>query len=243
MKKIVLGALLLTTVLGMSCKKKEDDSSSSTAGSKLRVVKSPTGQNQTISANIDASGYVNFNAQQLMADGGSPLHSYSWSLEGSPIPPAGMTLTSLTGVVSRAGHANTGLSVGSSTFNVEVSDGSSTATGTITLTITGYTPGPAAVLQQLGSPFTLVDGVAGKAYGASLYVVGGTPPYSWQLDASYAGRADLTGAGLLVDASAGIVRGTIMSSAAGKTIKFKVIVKDATGETAVGSTVYTINIK
>lgn len=76
-----------------------------------------------------------------------------------------------------------------------------------------------------------------------MYVTGGTPPYSWLLDASYAGSSDLTGAGLTVDESAGIVRGTIMSSAAGKTIKFKVIVKDATGETAIGSTVYTINIK
>jgi hypothetical protein len=242
-KATVVLVMLAAMLLGVSCKKKDNNSSGSTAGSALRVLKSPTGQNQTMSANIDADGYVNFNAQQLMADGGSPLHSYTWSLELSPTPPSGVTITPLTGVVNRAGNSATGLSTGTKTFKVKVSDGTSTATGSIDLKITGYTPGPAALLQQIGAPFTLVDGVAGKSYGASLYVTGGTPPYSWLLDASYSGSSNLTGAGLTVDESAGIVRGTIMSSAAGKTIKFKVIVKDATGETAIGSTVYTINIK
>jgi hypothetical protein len=243
MSKRVLGYLFLAaSMLGAACKK-SDNSSASNAGSELRVLTSATGQNQTISANIDNSGYVNFNPQQLMADGGSPLHSYTWSLESSPTPPSGVSITSLTGVVTRPGNSGTGLSVGKKTFKVKVSDGSSTATGSVDLVITGYTPGPLAVLQQLGSPFTLVDGVANKPYGASLYVTGGTPPYSWSLDASYAGSADLTAAGLLVDASAGIVRGTIMNSASGKTIRFKVIVTDNAGETAIGSTVYTIKVK
>jgi hypothetical protein len=243
MSKRVLGYLFLAaSMLGAACKK-SDNSSASNAGSELRVLTSATGQNQTISANIDNSGYVNFNPQQLMADGGSPLHSYTWSLESSPTPPSGVSITSLTGVVTRPGNSGTGLSVGKKTFKVKVSDGSSTATGSVDLVITGYTPGPLAVLQQLGSPFALVEGVANKPYGASLYVTGGTPPYSWSLDASYAGSADLTAAGLLVDASAGIVRGTIMNSASGKTIRFKVIVTDNAGETAIGSNVYTIKVK
>ena len=52
------------------------------------------------------------------------------------------------------------------------------------------------------------------------------PPYSWSLDQSYAGSADLTMAGLVVDETGGIVRSTSFNSASGQIIKFKVIVKD-----------------
>jgi hypothetical protein len=88
-----------------------------------------------------------------------------------------------------------------------------------------------------------MDGTANKAYGASLYAMGGTPPFSWKLDASYAGSVDLTNAGLSIDGTGGIVRGTITNSAAGKTIKFKVVATDKTGTVAAFSPVYTIVIK
>lgn len=233
-----IGMVAAVAVALGGCTKTTTDS---TAGSKLRIVTSTSGQKQTITANIDNNGYVNFNPQQLMADGGSPAHTYTWSLDGTA--PAGVTLASLTGVISRNGTSTNGISAGNTTINVKVSDGTSEATGSVTLLVTNYTPGPTADFQQLSTAFTLVDGVANKAYGASLFVMGGTPPYSWHLDETYSGSADLTSAGLTVDASSGIVRGTILQAASGKVVHFRVVVTDNAGETAVYSPVYTINIK
>lgn len=70
-------------------------------------------------------------------------------------------------------------------------------------------------------------------------------PYSWKIDDTYSGSKDLTNAGLTVEKTSGIVRGTSFNSASGKIIKFKVIVtdKNGAGEVAVGSPVYTINVK
>ncbi len=230
------GLILFSAALLMvSCDK---DSESDTNGSTLRILKS-----QTLSANIDDNGYTNFGAQTILADGGSPLHNYTWSLDLSSNPPAGVTIEPLTGVINRLGNSSTGLSVGTSTFKVTVSDGSATRSEFVTLNVTGYTPGPAAILQQLSSDFQLVDGEANKPYGASLWVCGGTPPYKWHLDETYAGSADLTAAGLTVEGNGGIVTGTIMNSAAGKTIKFKVTVTDHNNDTAVFSPVYTIVVK
>lgn len=239
----LLGILFLssTLILLNSCEKDED--SNNNAGSTLRILKSPQGQYQTLSANIDENGYTNFNAQTVLADGGSPLHNYTWSLDMSSNPPSGVTIDPLTGVINRLGHESTGLSVGTSSFKVTVSDGSATRTEFVTLQVTGYTPGPAAILQQLSTNFQLVDGEANKPYGASLWATGGTPPYKWQLDETYPGSADLTGAGLTVEANGGIVSGTIQNSAAGKTINFKVVVTDQTNEVAVFSPVYTIVVK
>lgn len=241
-KLFVKGSIILLfsiAVFSISCEK---DSESDNNGSSLRILKSPQGGYQTLSANIDENGYTNFNAQTVLADGGSPLHNYTWSLDMSSNPPSGVTIEPLTGVINRLGHSSTGLSVGTSSFKVKVSDGSASTTENVTLIVTDYTPGPAAILQQLSSDFQLVDGEANKPYGASLWATGGTPPYKWHLDATYPGSADLTGAGLTVEANGGIVSGTILNSAAGKTIKFKVIVTDANNETAVFSPVYTIKV-
>jgi hypothetical protein len=57
----------------------------------------------------------------------------------------------------------------------------------------------------LSSRFQLKDGEANKPYGASLFVMGGVPPYSWKLDNTYPGSADLTNAGLTVEGTGGIV--------------------------------------
>jgi hypothetical protein len=231
---LIIQALLILGMISISsCEK----NSSST----LSILKSPTGQNQGISANIDNKGYTNFNAQTILAEGGSPLRNYTWSLDKSS--PAGITIEPLTGVINRIGTTSTGLTVGTTALKVTVSDGSASKTGTVDLKITSYTPGPAAVFQQLSSAFQLMDGTANKAYGASLYAMGGTPPFSWKLDASYAGSVDLTNAGLSIDGTGGIVRGTITNSAAGKTIKFKVVATDKTGTVAAFSPVYTIVIK
>jgi hypothetical protein len=241
-KLLLMSSLMLLGIMifMFSCKK---GSSNPSGGTSLRILKSPQGQNQGISANIDTNGYTNFNAQTILADGGSPLRNYDWSIEYSPTPPAGITIGAQTGVINRIGTSSTGLKVGTTSFKVTVSDGSATRTETVDLIITNYTPGPAAVLQQLHTGFQLKDGEANKAYGASLFVMGGIPPYSWKLDNTYPGSVDLTNAGLTVDGTGGIVWGSIMNSASGKIIKFKIIVTDKAGDVAVYSPVYTINVK
>jgi hypothetical protein len=230
--------LLCTLFVASSCEVDPADSDSS-----LQILKGPNGQSQTITANIDNNGYTNFNAQTVLAEGGSPLHYYSWSLDLSSSPPVNLTIDKYTGVINRIGNSSTGLNVGTTSFKVTVTDGSVIRTENIDLKISNYTPGPGAVLQQLSSAFQLMDGEANKPYGASLFVMGGTPPYKWILDSSYPGSVDLTKAGLTVEGNGGIITGTIMNSAAGSTINFKVKVTDKNNESAAFSPVYTINVK
>jgi hypothetical protein len=232
-KDVIMSSVMLIgiIILTPSCEKDSNPKRN------LRVV-----PDQVITANIDNTGYLNFNAQTILADGGNPTNGYSWGIESSPTPPSGVTIGSLDGVTNKTGTSSTGLSVGDKTFKVKVSDGDHTATESVTLRITGYTPGPAAILQQLSSGFELKEGWADKAYGASLFVMGGTPPYKWKLDNTYAGSADLTNAGLSVEETYGIVRGTILESASGKTISFRVIVTDNAGDIAVYSPVYSIKV-
>ena len=233
-------SLLLFGIMGVlslhSCKKEE------TTSCTLRILKSPTGQNQSISANIDIddNNYTNINPQTILADGGTPLRNYTWSLESSPPPPSGYTFWPLTGVISRTGTTPNGLSVGIRKFKVKVSDGSCSKSEYIDLIVTGDPFSPKAVLQQLTGSFSLKNADAGKAYGASLFALGGEPPYKWHLDETYAGSADLTNAGLQVEEAAGIVRGTVLSSTSGKIIKFKVVLTDSKGDIAMMNTLYTI---
>jgi hypothetical protein len=239
MKQILnIAAIVTAMVFMVSCKKTTNNSSCS-----LRILKSPSGQTQSITANIDDGGYTNINAQTLLADGGTPLRSYSWSIENNPVPPPGYIFWPQSGVIDRtSGTASNGLKVGTTKFKVTVSDGSCNKTEEIDLVVTQYTPGPAAVFQQLSSNFQLKNGEANKPYGASLFAMGGTPPYSWQLDETYPGSADVTTAGLSIDATGGIVRGTSLNSASGKNIRFKVIVTDVSGAVAVYSPVYSIMV-
>ncbi|MBK7957970.1 MAG: hypothetical protein IPK03_07470 [Bacteroidetes bacterium] len=234
-------SLFILLSLSISCSK--TSSSSSTEGSTLRILTSPTGQYQRITANIDNTGYTNFDPQAILADGGSVLSHYTWSLDLNSNPPAGVTIDKFTGVINRLGNSSTGLKKGLSTFKVIVSDGNSTATETIELYVGSYTPGPKALLQQLDGSFALVNGVANKAYAATLYAAGGEPPYKWDLDETYVGSSDLTAAGLTVDQMYGIVRGTSFNSSAGKIIKFKVKLTDATGDVSYNKTLYSITVE
>jgi len=230
--------LLSIACLTVSCTKESTDSDNS-----LRILTSPSGQNQTISANIDNNGYTNFNAQTILADGGNPISRYTWSLDLSSNPPAGVTIAN--GVVNRLGNSAVGLNVGLTSFRVLVSDGSVSKTGEIDLLVTDYTPGYAAIFQQLSNNFQLKDAEANKPYAASLFVTGGTPPYSWKLDETYAGSKGLTNAGMVVDATGGIVRGTSFNSASGSIINFKVVVTDrgGAGDVAIFSPIYSIEVK
>jgi hypothetical protein len=201
---------------------------------------------------VETDGNIHYQVtpQTLMAYGGSPLARYTWSkATGGRSYPPGITVDSFTGVLKGTGGA---LQEGTYTFDVEVSDGSRTATAAFTITVEKYVkqsgpvpdPGPPTIVLQQAqgmSTIPLVDGKAGQSYAASLYVAGGEPPYNWLVDPT--NQSNFALSGLTIDMSGGIVRGTISPSMSGQTIKFSVIVRDNTGATAIPGPIYTINVK
>lgn len=206
-------------------------------------------EDQTVSACVDTNSGITsvVNPQTLIAFGGAPLSGYTWTISSLSAFPSGTTVSSLTGVFNGTG-GKFALAPGLYPFRVDVSDGTSSASGTITLiveeanssTVDGI-PGvgcPEAVLQQ-GPWFSnlLPSAKAGSPYGASLWVMGGTPPYTWSL------ATGTLPPGLSVDASKGVVRGTPFSSASGQTFQFTVRVTDATGETAITPSTYRITVQ
>jgi hypothetical protein len=203
-------------------------------GSTLSIV-----EGQTLSACFDTNAGITsvVNPQTLIAFGGAPLSGYTWTISSLSAFPSGTTVSSLTGVFNGTG-GKFALAPGSYTFKMDVSDGTSSASGTITLIVeqanssgAGGIPGvgcPDAVFQQSPSFGNLLPSAkAGSPYGASLWVMGGTPPYTWSL------ATGTLPPGLSVDASKGVVRGTPFSSASGQTFQFTVKVTDAMGETAI----------
>lgn len=234
--KIMCAMLLLAFSFSYIACEKSD------SGSNLKVLTGPSGENQTIAANIDDNGVLTFNAQMLMAEGGNPLRNYDWSLVASSNPPVSLRITPLNGVVTWNGTSTEGLTRGGyTTFEVEVSDGDAIRKGKIDIHVTDYSISPWAVVQQLPTPFTLMNGVKGEKYAASLFVMGGVPPYSWHLDESYQGSNDLTMAELTLDNASGIVHGTVNSNFGGSQIKFRATVTDNAGDSSKG--IYVINLE
>jgi hypothetical protein len=178
------------------------------------------------------------NNETLLARGGSPLSGYTWSVDNLSAMPAGTIVSPLTGIFQSNGGA---LVAGTHQFNMKVSDGSKTATGTFTFVVSEYQGfGPLAVFQQPMGVFniTLPDANTGDGYGASLWALGdGALPWSW-----YLGSGEIP-PGLVIDQANGVVRGTPNSSAAGKSYTFTITVKDKNGETAVDDGLsYHINV-
>jgi len=185
----------------------------------------------------------------LLAEGGAPHGGYTWQLASGSHFPSGTMVDQLTGVF----HATGGpVSLQPTSFKMTATAGSNSATSKSYLVqVANYHSGPvpSAVLQQWDpygtdpSAFELADAKAGKGYGASLFVMGGEPPYHWAEDLTYVGRTDLTSVGLSLSATNGVVWGEPFSSASGKTVKFRVIVTDSEGETAAYEPVYTIQVE
>jgi hypothetical protein len=174
--------------------------------------------------------------------GGDPHNGYSWSCSKYP---AGTTVTAGTGVFKSSGGT---LVTGRQKFTMTVSDGTSTASGEFTFTVTKIWPAWEIVLEQMNiASFDLDEAAADKPYGASVFAAGGTPPYTFSEDLSYNGRSDFDASGLVIDASDGVVRGTILESASGKTLKFRVMVRDNDGEVEGGNSgidpVYSIPVR
>ncbi len=193
----------------------------------------------TLGANVDAV--------TLLAAGGEPLNGYTWTLSGGSFPP-GTTVDPLTGVFRATGGT---VSRTGGTFRMTCAAGSYSASKTYTVRARnwGSGPVPAAILQQRDpystdpSALILPEARVNKRYGASLYVLGGEPPYQWYEDLSYPGRTDLASVGLSIHRTNGVVVGTPAANASGKTVRFRYIVTDAAGDTAAFKPVYTIYIR
>ena len=185
----------------------------------------------------------------LLAEGGAPQGGYTWTLVSGSHYPSGTTVDPLTGVFHATGGT---VSLQPTSFKMTATAGSNSATSKayiVKVMNYGSGPVPSAVLQQWDpygtdpSAFELADAKAGKGYGASLFVLGGEPPYHWAEDLGYAGRTDLSSVGLTLSPTTGVVWGEPFSSASGKTVKFRVVVTDSEGETAAYEPVYTIQIE
>lgn len=196
---------------------------------------------QVLSANIDASGKMYFMPQMLMAEGGNPFHTYSWSLDLGSNPPSGVSIGAIDGIVTRQSTSGTGFTAGTTSFVVKVSDGDKSASEKVSLHITNYDISPVADVQQLPvGEFQLMDGKINRKYCASLFVMGGTPPYTWAVDSDY--PSDLKSYGLSLDPIYGLISGTIPNSASPAVISFKVVIRDSKGQYALFDPVYKIRI-
>lgn len=206
------------------------------SGSEMRIL-----PGQVISANIDAKGTLYVAPQMIMAEGGNPFHSYDWSLDLSSNPPSGVSIGALSGIITRENTSAAGFSAGTRSFTLKVSDGSQVKSGNVSLHVTSYDIHPEAVLQQLPvNEFQLMNATPDKPYCASLFIMGGTPPYMWAVDPVYSQA--FSAAGLTLDPIYGLVKGTLTSANAGKTISFKVVVRDSKIKTAVYEPLYTIRV-
>jgi len=197
----------------------------------------------------------------LLAYGGAPKSTgYKWSVAtGSTLPP-GTTVDPDTGIFHGSGIPSDGMFQGPGvlrantyTFKMVASDGSKSFTGTFSFKVEDipyYPPGslfpnpvPALSFQQpLGGTVRLPDATVGSGYGAGLMASGdGVFPWAWYL------RSGSLPPGMEISKSTGVIWGTPLASAAGKTYTFTVNIKDRNGNDAapVGTTEpvkYTITV-
>ncbi|GAG59033.1 unnamed protein product, partial [marine sediment metagenome] len=93
----------------------------------------PVGQSLTGAIQVRGSDtYYSVNIETLRAYGGAPLSGYTWTVASLSALPPGTTVDPLTGIF----HSSGGMLVpGTHTFDMTVSDGSRTATGTFTFVV------------------------------------------------------------------------------------------------------------
>ncbi|MGA2190697.1 MAG: Ig domain-containing protein [Steroidobacteraceae bacterium] len=166
---------------------------------------------QVVYGQVDQNGgtYSLITPYLLIATGGNVGPSgYTWTVptgESVPIPAA---ILNPLGIITDATPAS--LQSGTYSYPIEVSDGTSTQTSTVTIDLTtlcnssnGNSNNPCAssVLTNVHIPY-LPNGTIGSTYAASIVTSGGTPPYSWAV-----GGGTLP-PGLTIDQGNGIIAGT-----------------------------------
>jgi hypothetical protein len=206
-------------------------------GSNLSVV-----PKQMLSANISIRGTIQLIPQMLMAQGGNPKDFYTWEIDTSFKAPDRLRIGATDGIVTLEGASAEGFKAGTIYFRVLVSDGEFTNRGMVGLVITDYKVDPISVVQQLDAPgYQLMNGVLGETYCASLFVMGGTPPYTFLMDSVYS--SELKNYGLSVDSDYGLITGKIPSNAVPRVLSFRVDIKDSKGKTAIYNPDYRIRVR
>ena len=196
---------------------------------------------QVLSANIDINGNMYLIPQMLMAEGGNPSNSYSWALDTASHLPASVRIGSMDGIVTKSGISGTGFTTGLTNFKVIVSDGDNTSSAIVGLQITDYKKSTVAEVQQLSvKEFQLMNAKINQPYCASLFVMGGTPPYTWAIDSGYPSKLETFG--LKLDPVCGLISGKIPSTASPLIISFKVEVSDSKGKYALFNPIYKITV-
>lgn len=207
-------------------------------GTNLQVV-----PQQMLSANINYRGTINLIPQMLMAQGGEPKGSYNWEIDTSYLAtPERISIEATSGIVTLEGASTEGFETGTTYFRVLVSDGEFTSRGMVGLKITDYKVDPVSDVQQLQvADYQLMNGTLGQHYCASLFVMGGTPPYSFDLDTAYTSELDKYG--LNIDSEYGLVYGKIPKNAVPRLLSFRVDIRDSRGKTALYNPIYKIRIR
>ncbi|MCJ7655127.1 MAG: putative Ig domain-containing protein, partial [Dehalococcoidia bacterium] len=146
-------------------------------------------------------------SQTLQATGGTG--SYTWSITGGSLP-AGLTLTPSSGLISGTPTAS-----GPSSFTVQVNDGSTTATKSLSINISS----PTLTITTSSLPAGVVD----TPYSQQLQASGGSGTYTWSI------ISGSLPAGLTLTPSSGLISGTPTIAA---TSNFTVQVNDGSTTTS-----------
>ena len=169
------------------------------------------------------------------------MNSYSWALDTASNLPASISIGAIDGIIKKSGTSSDGFIAGNINFKVFVSDGDVTSSEIVRLQITDNKISPVAEVQQLAvNDFQLINGKKSQPYCASLFVKGGTPPYTWAIDSVYPSK--LESYGLSLDPVYGLISGTIPGSASPYILSFKVIIQDSKGKYAIFDPTYKITI-
>ena len=210
----------------------------SDVGTNLQVV-----PQQILSANINYRGTINMIPQMLMAQGGEPKVSYTWEIDTSYLAtPERIRIEPTSGIVTLEGASAEGFEKGTTYFRVLVSDGDFTSRGMVGIKITDHKLDPVSDVQQIqAADYQLMNGALDQPYCASLFVMGGTPPYTFALDTAY--TSELEKYGLSIDSEYGLISGKIPKNAVPRLLSFRIDIKDARGKTALYNPIYKIRVR